>query len=390
MIFKLFCINSLVIFALLLAGCDQGKPAITPKADTDQLAADEEKDLNRITIRPELAARIKTGPPSMIDLADKIQIPSRVEVDEERLVRIGSYVTGRIINIHVKLGDYVRIGDRLARITSPELTQAQLTFLRAASRVTLTQKAADRARHLLAADVIPLAEVERRKSELEIARAEYGAAKDQLSLLGVDDSVMAELASKGHILPYIDIKSTREGIIINRNIVVGQVVQPADPLFQVADLSSVWVVGDVPEQIVSDVHPGQHVEIHVPAMGDITFDGVIIFVADTVNPLTRTVMVRTTVENNDRKLKPDMLASMHIMETEHKTLVVPETAVVRESNRDYIFLAKGNNHFRRIPIELDAEVAGFRPVLSGLTLEKNIVLEGAFHLDNERKLAELE
>ncbi len=387
---KIFLIGFVVVSALSLAGCNKGEPTAPSQKEANQQIPEEERDVATITIRPELAGRIKIGQPSMVDLADKMQVPSRVEVDEERLVRIGSYVTGRIVDMYVKLGDVVKTGDRLARITSPELTQAQLAFLRASSRTTLTRKAADRARHLLAADVIPLAEVERRNSELEIARAEFGAAKDQLSLLGVDGNAMKEIASKGHILPFFDIKSTRDGIIISRDVVIGQVVQPADMLFQVADLSSVWVVGDVPEQIARDVHLGQHVEIHVPALGDVTFDGVIIFVADTVNPLTRTIMVRTTVGNIERQLKPDMLAGMHITETQHQTLVVPETAVVRESNHDYVFLAKGNNRFRRIPVELGNEVAGFRPVLSGLALEKNIVIEGAFHLDNERKLAELE
>ncbi len=133
----------------------------------------------------------------MIDLADKLQVPSRVEVDEERLVRVGSYVTGRIIDLYVMLGDSVNVGAPLARITSPELTQAQLAYLRAFSRTVLTQKAAERAHHLLAADVIAVAEVERRESELEVARAELEAAKDQLRLLGVDSAVLKELVKAG-------------------------------------------------------------------------------------------------------------------------------------------------------------------------------------------------
>jgi cobalt-zinc-cadmium efflux system membrane fusion protein len=101
-------------------------------------------------------------------------------------------------------------------------------------------------------------------------------------------------------------------------------------------------------------------------------------------------MVRTMVENPQRKLKPDMLATMHVSDNAHKSLVVPETAVVREANRDYVFLAKGNNLFQRVPVELGPEVADMRPVVHGLTIDQNIVVDGAFDLDNERKLAELE
>ena len=381
--------SSAVVAALLVAACDKGERN-SSEEKAPQQAAEETKDVNSITIRPELAPRIKVGYPTMIDLADKLQVPSRVEVDEERLVRVGSYVTGRIIDLYVTLGDSVNVGAPLARITSPELTQAQLAYLRAFSRSVLTQKAAERAHHLLAADVIAVAEVERRESELEVARAELEAAKDQLRLLGVDSAVLKELSKQGHILPSVTINATRSGIVIARNVIVGQVVQPADELFGVADLSSVWVVGDVPEQIARDVRIGQHVEIHVPALGDINFDGLIIFVADTVDPMTRTVMVRTMVENPQRKLKPDMLANMHVTDTLHKSLVVPETAVVREANRDYVFLSLGDNRFLRVPVELGPEVADMRPVVGGLTIEQSIVLDGAFHLDNERKLAELE
>lgn len=379
--------GTVVIAALLAVGCGGGEEAASPGKEP---VAQEPEDVNSITIRPELIQRITVGQPMMVDLADKLEVPSQVEVDEERLVRIGSYVTGRIIELYVMLGDSVEAGAPLARISSPELTQAQLVYLRASSRTTLAEKAAERAHHLLAADVIAIAEVERRESELEVARAELEAAKDQLRLLGVDSNAIKELVKKGHILPSVTINASRSGIVIGRNVIIGQVVQPADQLFGVADLSSVWVVGDVPEQIARNVQVGQHVEIHIPAMGDVNFDGLIIFVADTVNPMTRTVMVRTMVENPQRKLKPDMLATMHITDNAHKSLVVPETAVVREANRDYVFLAQGNNRFLRVPVELGPEVADMRPVLKGLTIEQNIVVNGAFHLDNERKLAELE
>ncbi|MDE2388333.1 MAG: efflux RND transporter periplasmic adaptor subunit [Betaproteobacteria bacterium] len=396
---RLLTIGAMVIAALGLAGCEKEKSSSAVKEETALQSADE-RDINSITVRPELANRLKIGQPAYVDLADKILVPSRVQVDEERTAQIGSYVTGRIIDMFVKLGDYINAGDRLARITSPELTQSQLAFLRALSRVVVTQKSYDRAKHLLAADVIALAEVERRQSELEIAQAELSAATDQLRLYGMDDAEIKKLSSQGKILPWLDIKATRAGSIIARNVIVGQVVQPSDPLFQVADLSSVWVVGDVPEQIARDVRLDQHVEINVPAVGEAHLDGRIIFVSDTVNRLTRTVMTRVLVDNPanpnsppdrlDRKLKPDMLASMHITDPQHKSLVVPEAAVVRELSQDYVFVVTGERRFQRVPVELGPEVADFRPILNGLTVDQHIVMEGAFHLDSERKLAELE
>ena len=384
-------ISSFIFLPLLLAGCSKSDSGDeTKKEEVSQHDSAEERDLNRIKARPELLDRLEIGQPFLIDLADRIQVPSRVQVDEERTAQIGSYVTGRIIEMYVVLGDYVKPGQRLARITSPDLTQAQLVYLRALSRTVVTQKSFDRARHLLAEDVIPLAEVERRQSELEIAQAELSAATDQLKLFGMQESDITELRKRAKVLSSIDIKATREGYIIARNVIVGQVVQPADLLFQVADLSYVWVVREVPEQIVRDELVDQHVEIIVPALSGAPLDGVIIFVSDTVNRLTRTVTTRVLVENPERKLKPDMLANMHIADTQHKTLVVPESAVVRELDQDYIFIVLSDGNFQRVPVKLGPEVSNLRPVIEGVTADDRIVTEGSFHLDSERKLAELE
>jgi cobalt-zinc-cadmium efflux system membrane fusion protein len=383
----LILVSFAVIVSLGITGCGGNK---SEDASNKENSALEERDFNSIIARPEVADRLKLGFPALIELADRIQVPSRVQVDEERTAHMGSYITGRIVNLFVILGDYVKPGQALARITSPDLTTSQLAYLRAMSRVIVTQKASDRARHLLAADAIPVAEVERRQSELEIAKAEMAASKDQLILFGMDESDIKKLNKTGKILPWIDIKTNREGYVIARNVIVGQVVQPSDLLFQIADLSYVWVVGDVPEQIAREVELGQHVEINVPALGNHSLDGVIIFVSDTINRLTRTVMTRVLVENPERKLKPDMLANMHITDPLHKSIVVPETAVVRELNLDYVFVTTGENRFQRVPVELGPELAGVRPVIKGLSTDQQIVTEGAFHLDSERKLAELE
>jgi len=108
-----------------------------------------------------------------------------------------------------------------------------------------------------------------------------------------------------------------------------------------------------------------------------------------VNPLTRTVEVKTEVDNPQGKLKPSMLATMYVNDNPHKSLAIPEDAVVREANQDYVFLAQ-DNRFLRVPVELGPQVANVRPVLKGLTIQQSIAMEGVFDLDNERKLAELE
>lgn len=377
--------SAAALAVLLTAGCDKQEPVASAKQ-----AAAPAADPNIVSLKPEMAQRLKIAQPALIEVAETLQVPSQIEVDEQKLARIGANVTGRIVEVRAKVGDSVRAGAVLARISSPELTQAQLAYLRAYSQTALAERAAERARQLLAADVIGSAELQRRASELQVSRAELSAAADQLRMLGVGSGVLSDLVKRGHILPAVAITASKGGTIIGRNVSVGQVVQPADQLFSVADLSTVWVVGGVPEQDARTVSVGQQVEIRVPALGDASLTGRIVFVADTVNPETRTVTVRTRVHNPQRQLKPAMLASMRIEGGRQEHLVVPNAAVVREANRDHVFVALGNGRFRLTPVELAAAVGETRPVLKGLTAEQSIVVDGAFHLNNERKRAELE
>lgn len=386
--FNTLVIATLLLTSLFLTGCSDDEQPVQASAQVDVIETD---DINSITLDPEMAQRIKVGTLELVELANRLHVPSQIKVDEQKLIRVGSNVAGRIIDVNVQLGDEVDEGAILASISSPELTRAQLDYLRAHSLTQLNSREAERAKMLLEADVIGKAELERREAKLQVSQAELSAAKDQLRLLGVTDpAVVDELEKRGKILPSVAIIVAKGGTIIERNVLAGQVVQPSDQLFKVADLSTVWAVGNVPEHNARNVMEGQFVAIHVPALNNIVLDGTIIFVADTINPLTRTVTVRSVVKNPDRKLKPAMLASMNIAESPHLQLVVPEAAVVRGTNQDYVFIAQGNNRFLRVPVELEHVIDNVRPVVKGLTAGQTIVVEGAFHLDNERKLAELE
>ena len=379
--------GAIVFIALFVVGCGDSEPIILPE---EQKVVVSKKDIFSIQLKPEMTKHLKVGLPVSLELADRLRVPGRIEPDEEALVRIGANVTGRIVEVNSRLGDEVISGGVLAKISSPEFTEAQLAFLRANSETTLAERASERATQLLLADVIGSAELQRRESELQVLRAEQSAAKDQLRLLGIGSESLNTLKRFGRILPSVEISSPIEGTVIERKVSVGQVVEPSDQLYTVADLSSVWVVGDVPEQSARGVKVDQHVEIYIPALGDVRLIGRIVFVAETVDPETRTVMVRTLVDNEFRALKPAMLARMYITGVQNKKLVIPEGAVVREDNRDHVFIAQGNDRFLLVPVELGEAVGQVRPVLEGLDKDREIVLDGAFHLNNERKRADLE
>jgi len=378
---------ALAALALCLAA---GLAACGKKEEAVQAAPEAPADPMMVTVPAAMAPNFKVSKLGTAELSPVQEITGRIDASEQRVSRIGAAVTGRAMEVFVDIGDSVRAGQPLARVASPELTQAQLAVLRANAASSLASRAVERARQLLQADVIGSAELQRRESELAVANAELRASTDQLRLLGMSGGDIASLRSQGTLAPATVVVSPRSGVVIERNVSQGQVTQPGDPLFTVADLDKVWVVGAVPEQAASSVEVGQSMEITVPALGGTPLTGKVVAVGATVNPDTRTVGVRTEVDNPKRALKPQMLATMRISGAPQKTLAVPPAAVVRENDRDNVYVKTAENKYRLTPVELGPNSNGMRALLQGPREGTEIVSEGAFHLNNERKRAELE
>lgn len=343
-----------------------------------------------VTPGRELLDQLKLGDVVSRPVSETLRVAGRIDFDEHRLARIGATVTGRVTHIEAFLGQEVKKGTVLAQLNSSELSEQQLAYLKARAQLELTRRNAERARSLLAADVISAAEMQRRESEYQIAQAETRAAADQLQLLGVGSAAIERLGRNGTINSMVPVMASLDGVVVERKLAQGQVVQPADALFVVADLSRLWAVAQVPEQQVAMVKAGQAVSIEVPALGNEKLIGKLIFVAQTIDPETRTVLVRTELDNRDGRLKPAMLASMLIEAKPVERLVVPASAVVRENDEDHVFVAEGEGAFRLTKVKLGAVQNGSRVLVSGLKGGERLVIDGAFHLNNERNRKEME
>ncbi|MEO8296837.1 MAG: efflux RND transporter periplasmic adaptor subunit [Burkholderiales bacterium] len=376
----------------LLSACGNGA-APDAKAASAAGAASAPADPMLVTAPVALAERLRVATASTEPVAEPLRVVASIDFNEQAVARIGASVTGRVTDLQAVPGQAVRAGEVLAQLHSAELGGSQLAYLKANAQRELALKAVERARLLLAADVIGSAELQRRENELGIAEVERRAAADQLRVMGVPAGAIAQTASTGAITSISSVVSTVNGVVVDRKITKGQVVQPADVLFTVADLSRVWVVAQVPESEVARVRPGQNVHIEVAANGVEALRGQLVWVADTVNPETRTVTVRTEIDNPKRHLKPAMLATMVIEPLPIERLVVPASAVVREDNLDHVFVRTGGDAartYRLTRVKLGMETSGLRVVESGLAGGEKIVIDGAFHLNNERKRAEME
>lgn len=376
LIFALFA----VVF--LLMGCDAKKEeAATPEKVTDP---------NIVEISEQLAKQIKLHTVGNIEMRGTLRVPGSIQVDEQRVARIGASVTGRIKDIEATLGQNVKNGQVLATLNSTELAQNQLVYIKAAQQISLQTKAVERAKLLQEADVIGAAELQRREAELSAAQAELNAARDQLLVLGMSSSAIDKLTQTGQIRSYSNVVSRISGTVISRKVNLGQVVQPAEELFTIADLSHVWVVAEVPEQQVDLIKVGEEVVVEIPALNNKQYKAKLIFEGDVVNPETRTVTVRSDLANADREIKPDMLVSMLIQSHPEPKLAVPLQSIVRENDITYIYVQLAPNKFRLREVELGPEHEGMVTILDGVSEDEIVVADGAFHVNNERKRKELE
>lgn len=364
---------------IFLLGCRKESPqATTPQSDPMivqapgelvsqlQLAAVEEKQFN-----------------------ETLRVAGTIDFDEQALTRIGASVTGRVTQLLVNLGQNVKTGDPLAQIHSSELSAAQLAFIKSRSQAELFKRNVQRAETLFHADVISAAELQRRQNEYDVAAAETRAALDQLRVLGMSPQSIERLSQTGAIDSNAWVSATLSGVVVDRKVSTGQVVQPSDAMFVVANLQRVWAVAQVPEQQVSQVKTGQSVWIEVPALDNEKLVGKLIYVGQTVNPDTRTVLVRTELDNRDGRLKPAMLASMLIQSVSQNRLAIPVSAVVREDDEDHVFVEQAPGQFRLTKVKLASEQDGHRVVIEGLKSGMRIVTQGAFHLNNHRNMLAL-
>jgi cobalt-zinc-cadmium efflux system membrane fusion protein len=364
------------------------------QSETELAVVVEEKspeDPTVVTAGPGLLARLRIVTLSEGELHEPLRVPARVSIDEyRRVARIGATVTGRVTRIEAATGQWVPRGQTLAVLNSTEFSETQREFLKAAAQKQLNQVIVERARQLYESGVISELELQRRNSELMQSETEYHAAADQLRVLGMSDESVARLEKTRSIQPLVPVVSSIDGIVMERHVSQGMVVQPADVLFVVADLSRLWVVAEVPEQQAEWARVGQQVEAEIPALSDRRVKGHLVYVAPTVNPETRTVTVRMETDNPDGLIKPEMLASMLISGKVSRLPMLPAEAVVRDGDEEKVFVPLDSDRFRLQSVRLGKEIGDLVPVLEGLSPGDRVVAEGAFHLNNERLRKELE
>ena len=310
----------------------------------------------------------------------------KVLANENHLAHLSARVPGRIVAVYANLGDRVKQGDRLLLLDSPAFGEAQLEYRKARATLTVTEKALERATALLDRGAIGAGEQQRREADNENARAALLEAEEKLHLLGMTEREIERLTAK--TLPHaevaqVSLRAPFRGAVIERNATIGEVIDPNKTLFTVADLSTVWVRADFPEQQAGRLKTGLTIELRVSAYPDSIFRGPITYVGAVIDPATRTVMARADVSNPDGRLRPEMFAEVVLVTDEQSVLSVPRAAVQQVGSRTVAFVVQGPRRFEPRDVTLGQGSSEYIQVLTGVVAGDEVVTQGSYALKSE-------
>lgn len=335
----------LVLFAgmLLAIGCsDPGKAAPTK--------AEVTLDPNLFVVdHPEL---FKLAQVERRELPTVLNANGSINPDVNRTIHVTSQGSGRVTDLRVKLGDYVKQGQVLLTIYSADLAQAFSDHQKAIADEALARKALDRANLLFSHGAMAQKDLEAAQDAEDKAKADLRSTEDRIHILGGNVDRPSAL---------IELRAPVSGTIVEQNVAGFEGVKSLDNspnLFTIADLSQVWMLCDVYENNLGEVHLGDSAEIKLNAYPDKIYHGKVVDISRILDPNTRSSKVRIVLPNPDGALKPGMFGvATFRSRTMQPHVVVPSTAVMRLQDKDWVFRKEGQNQFRK----LEVHTAGTTP-----------------------------
>ncbi|SCX88463.1 efflux RND transporter periplasmic adaptor subunit [Nitrosospira sp. Nsp13] len=305
-------------------------------------------------------------------------VTGKITYDETRTARVSSPIAGRVTGGIAALGAYVRTGDTLAELNSPELGQAQSAYAGAMSDLNLANRTFQRIQELYDNGIAPRKEREQAEDSLIRARSEAERARLKLVNLGV----RSQRPDNRFVL-----HAPLSGTITERNINPGMEVRSdlTVPLFVISDLDQLWVQMDIFEKDIGLIHAGATVLLQVPAYRGEDFTATVGYISQVVNETTRTVKVRCILPNAERRLLPAMFASITVQsDADDLAVVVPLNAIFADKESDWAYVNIGDYHYQKRPVTVGLRLKDRAVILDGLKPGDRLVVGGALLLRTEQ------
>jgi cobalt-zinc-cadmium efflux system membrane fusion protein len=348
-------------------------------------------------------AGLRFAPVEAASFRDERATDGKIGINEETTTPVFSPYSGRVTRLIAKPGERVQRGDPLFAIEANEFVQGQNDLVsavagveKARSKLALAQNFEKRQKELLSIRGGSLKDLEQAQSDLVAAQGDLrsseialAAVRNRLRILGRTDAEIDALEKVDHIGAEAIVSAPIAGTVIQRKIGLGQYINAgaADPVFNIGDLSTVWLVANVRESDAPKMKVGAPVEVSVLAHPGRIFNARLSYVAPALDPNTRRLPVRAEIANADRELMPEMFASFRIVTGEPTTNpAVPPEAVVYEGANARVWVA--NPHDKSVasrPIEVGTTSNGLVEVKKGLALGENVVTSGTLFIDRAAK-----
>jgi membrane fusion protein, heavy metal efflux system len=363
-----------LIFATLVAGChreanpDQsGEPKITGEiiffpTDSPQLAS------------LELAPVESRAPAST-------QLSGRLIWNDDVTVRVFTPFAGRVRKITADIGKTVEKNGSLAEVESPDFGQAQADARKAESDLKLAEQSLARLRELFAHGAVAQKDVDTAEDAQAQAEAEHSRAVSKIAAYGANANSLDEI---------FVLKTPLAGTVVDKSVNAGQEIRPDQmlanipeitaPLFVVSDPTRLWIQIDATEVDVSRLQPGSEFTFTSRAIPDETFTGQVDKVSEFIDPNTRTIKVRGSVDNPRRVLKAEMFVNVILPGGEAHDISVPATAVFLKGEKHFVFVQEKPGEFSRQEVAIGSEQDGHVLILNGLHAGQQVVTDGCIFL----------
>jgi membrane fusion protein, heavy metal efflux system len=327
----------------LTTGCNS-KPSDPKSEAPPATSVQPDADPNLVQVKNPDAFPLATV--TSYEAPSSLNVTGTINPDVSRTIPVISIASGRVVDIHARMGDYVKKGQLLMEVQSTDVSGAFSNYLKAVNDQHLTQVQLDRAKLLHDKGAIPTSQLEIAQNADDDTKSALTAAEEQLKVLGVD---------KDHPAAAVKVYAPASGYIIAQNVTnaaaAGVTYAGSSSAFTIADLSHVWIICDVFENDLASVHLGEKAQIRLTAYPDKTFTGTISDIGAVLDPASHTAKVRIEVENPNAILRVGMFATATFFgKNKQSQATVPASAILHLHDRDWVYIPAGTGNFRRVPV----------------------------------------
>lgn len=336
-----------------------------------------------LTEEESAAVQIQTAQAELRPLKSALSAMGKVIAPQHKKAIVSYAFPARISQIHIRIGDWVKTGQRLVTLQSEEVGSAKSEFYKAMADFELAEVSFKRQQRLYERGVGAQKDFLSAEADLKVAQANLDAAEKKLHVLGFSEAEIQTISESHQINPIITLYAPISGKIIANNAVLGSMIDQSTEILVIMDPTVLWIDAEIYEKDIAKVRLGQSVEITVPAYPGETFSGKITYISDVITEETRTITVRTEVENKDFRLKPGMFASITIsLNHQVHALVVPQAAVLEDKGDLVVFLKRGEQFLLQV-VQTGSRENGYIEILRGLGEGDEVVVAGNYQLKSK-------